>query len=52
MIREMKGVFQPIQFVINEAQTAIDNHIVIDYVGSGLGDSTDITIFAQSKLTS
>ena len=52
VIAEFKGVKQPINLSINESQTAVDNHVVIDITGTGSGDSASISLYAQTKLAS
>ena len=52
VISEFLGVKQPFTLAINEAQSAIDNHVVMDITGSGSGDATSIMLFASTKTSS
>ncbi len=52
VISEFMGVKQPIVLAINEAQSAIDNHVVMDITGSGTGDATSIMLFANTNTSS
>jgi hypothetical protein len=52
VISEFMGVKQPIAISINEAQTTVDNHVVVDVVGSGAGDDASITLIANTKTSS